>query len=400
MRRWMWMGWVALVQAALAWQPANWVYVDWPWAMESDSGQWYYLHPRQDQWAHGFGALEGWRQLRDSGLAQGWSWHVWPYAFSQHDGAWHYLNETDRLACLRMSDRQWAFLGMAEDRSGMAYIPGGAFYRGDATGETYDYANEYPVRSITTEPYLLGKTHVPLGLWNQVRTWGLAHGYGDIAPGLGRASNHPVTFMSWYDIVKWCNAYSEMEGLTPCYTVEGQVYRTGIHDPVCHWDATGYRLPTEAEWEKAARGGLARKRFPWGDRISHAQANYSVDCDGNGNPWNDYDDGPECGPHPDFIPTTPPYLYTNPVDHFPPNGYGVHDMAGNVWDWCWDWYQADYYTHSPAHDPRGPETGEQRIHRGGDWINATANWCRSAFRSHGIPAGTSGLIGFRVARKP
>src|SRR5215212_2223216 len=95
---------------------------------------------------------------------------------------------------------------------------------------------------------------------------------------LAKATNHPVNNVSWYDAVKWCNARSEKDGLTPCYysnvglTV---VYKTGRTEPYVRWTANGYRLPTEAEWEKAARGGLVGKRYPFGDSIDGSQANYS-----------------------------------------------------------------------------------------------------------------------------
>ena len=112
-----------------------------------------------------------------------------------------------------------------------------------------------------------------------MRTWGLANGYTDLAAGNGsyasKGANHPVHSITWYDMVKWCNARSEKEGLTPCYTVSGAIYQDGPeHAGGCNWSANGYRLPSEAEWEKAARGGLSAQNFPWGNTIAHSQANY------------------------------------------------------------------------------------------------------------------------------
>ena len=163
--------------------------------------------------------------------------------------------------------------------------------------------------------------------------------------------------------------------------------RSGTNAPVVSWAANGYRLPTEAEWEKGARGGLVGKRFPWGDTITHSQANYfSVD-------GLSYDLSPTVGVHPTYAVGAEPY--TSPVGSFAPNGYGLNDMAGNVWQWCWDWY-GTYDTGTPT-DPRGPTSGSSRVFRGGGWSNRATN-CRSAYRAGSDPDSGGGNIGFRLAR--
>ena len=282
--------------------------------------------------------------------------------------------------------------------SGMALIPAGSFTMGD----NLDGEGDAPVHSVYVSAFYMDQTDVTYSLWQQVYNWAITHGYSFDYAGAGKAANHPVQTIDWYDCVKWCNARSEMEGRTPAYytgAAQTTVYRTGevnVDNSSVKWNA-GYRLPTEAEWEKAARGGLTGQRFPWGNTISWSQANYygyplSLTTSGYA-----YDLATAIGYDPTFA--TGSY-YTSPVNYFAPNGYGLYDMAGNVWQWCWDWYGA--YSSSSQTDPRGPTSGSLRVDRGGSW-DSYAFGCRSADRNdyyYDGPAYGSSNIGFRSVLPP
>lgn len=278
----------------------------------------------------------------------------------------------------------------APDLESFSLIPAGEFRMGDSFGE--GRSDEFPVHEVFVSTFYMGRTEVTWAQWQEVRDWAMDHGY-TMDSGSGKADTHPVHGVNWYDTVKWCNALSEREGLEPVYRLDDDgVYRSGDVDTEIRYGANGYRLPSEAEWEKAARGGLIDRRFPWGDIISHDWANYHANSPGSGP---DYDKSDGVGDHPDYEIGGGPS--TSPVGAFPPNGYGLYELAGNVSEWVNDWYGLDYYSMSPERDPLGALSGTHRMVRGGSEVNrpfavrvAIRLWSRPSYRGY--------LQGFRLAR--
>jgi sulfatase modifying factor 1 len=236
-------------------------------------------------------------------------------------------------------------LNNEKDGSVLVRIPAGEFLMGSEEG----YPTEKPVHRVVLGSYYISK-HVVTNAQYECFVAETGHRVPYLDDPRAQQDNwdkerrtyppgraqHPVVLVSWHD---------------------AQAY--------CTW--AGGRLPTEAEWEKAARGGLEGKRYPWGDEITASLANY------------DNRTG------------------TTPVGAYPPNGYGLYDMAGNVWEWVADWYDAKYYSRSPAENPVGPEKGAVRVLRGGAWL-LFAQFCRVAYRFRNSPDFRFNLLGFRLAR--
>lgn len=277
--------------------------------------------------------------------------------------------------------------------AGFVLIPGGVFSLGDSSAE--GSGDERPVSRLRVAAFFLQTKETTWQEWDEVVTWARTQGYSFESPGQAKALDHPAVGISWHDAVKWCNARSEKEGLTPCYysdEAQTSVYRSGrvnVSNSMVKWSANGFRLPTEAEWEKAARGGVEETRFPVTNTISHSLANYL-----SSNNF-DYDTNPTDGYHPAYA--NGPAPYTSPVGSFAANGYGLFDMAGNAYELCWDWYASDYYQRIPTDDPRGPASGSSRIVRGGSW-SSSAFLCRVACRGSTSPHSSYDNVGFRPVR--
>ena len=262
---------------------------------------------------------------------------------------------------------------------------------GDALGD--GITNALPAHTIYLDAFFMDKYETTQELWNSVANYAKNQGYNFTGPWAGEAKaiNHPVHSTSWFDAVKWCNARSQYEGRTPVYYDDSAfvaVYKTGDKVPYVKWTAQGYRLPTEAEWEYAARGGVTNHlRFSWGNTITHAQANYCsvIGCS--------YDISETRGYHPTYNDGIQPY--TSPVGSFAPNAYGLYDMAGNTGEWCWDFY-AEGYSSGGANNPHGPDSGLYRVKKGGSWVTGSGN-VRPASRLYDAPDSPSfKATGFRT----
>jgi formylglycine-generating enzyme required for sulfatase activity len=271
----------------------------------------------------------------------------------KHDGTkeFHYLPAVDSLTF----------------DSAMVQVTGGTFTAGSTP--------------VTISSFQIDKYEVTYELWTAVRNWALTHGYTDLVAGQNgynpNGVNNPVTMVNWYDIVKWCNARSEKDGLTPVYctdNTQGTIYRIGqidINLDAVKWNANGYRLPTETEWEFAARGGTSSQSYTYSgsntiDNVAWYNANSS---------------------------TT-----THTVGTKSANELGIYDMSGNAFEWCWDWHDSAYPSGGTS-DPKGPSTTQTyRLLRGGS-LYAIENYCRVDVRYYYGPNFGFSSVGFRCVQE-
>ena len=236
----------------------------------------------------------------------------------------------------------------------LALIPAGSFWMGSPESEAGRSSDESPRHEVKlTRNFSLGVNPVTQAEYQQV--------VGSNPSRFAGNDRRPVERVSWLDAVAFCNRLSEWEQRPLFYNVSDQQVRI--------IGGSGYRLPTEAEWEYACRAGT-RSRWWFGDEDARLR-DFA---------WYGENSGDT----------------THPVGEKPANAWGLHDMHGNVWEWCQDWYDSHYYAKSPKSDPVGPDSGPDRVSRGGAW-GYDPDYCRSAYRYDVLPDYFSVSVGFRVA---
>lgn len=271
----------------------------------------------------------------------------------------------------------------------LAAVAAGEFTMGSPKTEAGRRPDEAAHAVRITRPFLLGACEVTQDEYQQVMKTNpsafQARGVNK-AKVTGHDTRHfPVETVSWYDAVEFCNRLSKLDGYEPYYQLADVKYEeTAIASAaVTIVGGNGYRLPTEAEWEFACRAGSGAL-FHFGDNTRSGIINCKplrvAGAYGSSLKWPDLE--------------RPAVVSTHPA-----NGLGLYEMHGNVAEWCWDWYDKDYYDRSPKDDPTGPEDGTHRVLRGGSWMISEGS-CRSASRFFHLPSERKDYAGFRVARTP
>jgi formylglycine-generating enzyme required for sulfatase activity len=238
---------------------------------------------------------------------------------------------------------------VGRDGARMVLIPAGDFFMGNPEGDEL-YYDENPCHTVYLDAFWIDCYEVTNRLYKQFIT----------------ETGHRVPYVE----AGWAEPYNWEHKSYPPGKADFPVVLVSWEDAVAYATWAGKRLPTEAEWEKAARGGLVKQTYPWGEKIDVQHANYFTSITSKNE--------------------------MQPVGTFLPNPFGIYDMAGNVWEWCSDWYGKTYYRKSPGTNPAGPQEGLYRVYRSGAWTNR-AEQLRCSERGRNVPIHQSHTIGFRCA---
>ena len=275
-----------------------------------------------------------------------------------------------------------------------AVIPSGRFAMGDAFGEGYPSDGESPVHEVRLDGFRMDVTAVTNSLFaafieaTGYRTEAEQYGSSAVFHLLSTATSEEVLGTAagapwWLNVhgADWAHPFGPSSDWKDI--PDHPVVHVSHNDALAYCAWAGRRLPTEAEWEYAARGGLAGKRYAWGDELTPGGEHRCNIWQGTFPTANTRDDG---------------HVGTAPVKSFPPNGYGLYEMAGNVWEWCGDWFLPKYYRNSPTDKPQGPTIGRGRVMRGGSYLchDSYCNRYRVAARTSNTPESSSGNLGFRT----
>jgi formylglycine-generating enzyme required for sulfatase activity len=284
------------------------------------------------------------------------------------------------------------------DRGEVIELPGGQFWMGTEDAEGFPEDAEGPVRRVRLDPFAIGATAVTndqfarfvaaTGHRTEAENFGWSFVFAGFLPAAIRRISPRPDATPWWCAVQGAT-WDHPEG--PGSGLEGRGDHPVVHvswnDAVAYCDWVGGRLPTEAEWEYAARGGLEQARYPWGDDLTPDGRHLCNIWQGRFPVRNDAEDG---------------YRGTAPVRSFPANGFGLHEVVGNVWEWTADHWGTEHRLNragSPVHNPQGPDHGNQRVMRGGSYLchKSYCNRYRVAARSRNDPNSGGGNNGFRVA---
>ncbi|WP_246061304.1 formylglycine-generating enzyme family protein [Paenibacillus oralis] len=281
-------------------------------------------------------------------------------------------------------------------QSNMIRLEGGTFLMGTDDKEGFPTDGEGPVREVTVSPFYIDSYAVTNRQFSEfVRATGYrtdAEKFGNsfvfhlfLPPDVLADTTNVVMQTPWWRLIEgadWQHPEGADSGLQG--RMDHPVVHVSWHDAeaYCRW--AGKRLPTEAEWEYAARGGLVQKKFPWGDELTPEGKHMCNIWQGKFPVQNEALDG---------------YAGTAPVNAFEPNGYGLYNMAGNVWEWCGDWFDVRYHRTQDNVNPKGPSKGNVKSMRGGSYLchHSYCNRYRVAARSRNSPDSSSGNAGFRCA---